>query len=157
MNFLGLWEVLVDQGIIMLNIIEQGRGGRGEVSVNLGRILKVGRRVQKILVIRRRRQYRGGGEGGLRLMGINVSQAVVEMGVGVVVDLGSDNGPHERRVIWYARQGTPATRGPWWKENFYLFLWTSFILEIPWWEESSCRAGSTKGRMTPGCSVRLHI
>ena len=124
MNLLGLWEALVDEGIIMLNIIEQGRGGRGEVSVNLGRILKVGRRVQKILVRRRRRQYRGGGEWGLRLMGINVSQAVVEMVVGVVVDLGGDNGPHERWVVWYARQGTPATRGPWWEENFYCFLWT---------------------------------
>ena len=102
MNFLGLWKALVDEGIITLNIIEQGRGGRGEVSVNLGRILKVGRRVQKILV-RRRRQYRGGGEGGLRLMGINVSQAVVEMVVSVVVDLGGDNGAHERWVVWYTR------------------------------------------------------
>ena len=124
MNLLGLWEALVDEGIIMLNIIEQGRGGRGEVSVNLGRILKVGRRVQKILVRRRRRQYWGGGEGGLSLMGINVSQAVVEMVVSVIVDLGGDNGPHERWVVWHTRQGTPATRGPWWEENFYCFLWT---------------------------------
>ena len=119
MNFLGLWKALVDEGIITLNIIEQGRGGRGEVSVNLGRILKVGRRVQKILVRRRRRQYRGGGEGGLRLMGINVSQAVVEMVVGVVVDLGGDNCTHERWMVRHTRQRAPATRAPWWEENSF--------------------------------------
>ena len=54
---MGLWEALVDEGIVAFNGIWQGRGEWGEVGVKLGRILKVGRRVEVILVRGRRRQY----------------------------------------------------------------------------------------------------
>ena len=119
MNLLGvLWEAVVDDGIIVFNSIGHGRGWRGEVSVKLGRTWKVGRRVAVILV--RRRHCRGGGKGRLLLLlllVINVNQAVVEMVVGVVVDLGGDDCTHERWVVWHTRQGAPATRGPRWGES----------------------------------------
>ena len=88
---------------------EGRRGGRGQVGVNLGRIWKVGRGVK--VIMGGGRHYRGGGKGGLLLI-INVSQAVVQMVVGVVVDLGGDDGTHQRRLIRHSRQGAPATGRP---------------------------------------------
>ena len=82
----------------------------------MGRGWKMGRRVEVILVWRRRRHCWGGGKSGqllLPFLVVNVSQAVVEMGVGVIVDLGGDNCAHERWLVGYTRQGASATRGPW--------------------------------------------
>ena len=95
---------------------EGRRGGRGQVGVNLGRIWKVGRGVK--VIMGGGRHYRGGGKGGLLLI-INVSQAVVQMVVGVVVDLGGDDCTHERWVVWDTRQRAPATRAPWWEESSF--------------------------------------
>ena len=86
---------------------EGRRGGRGQVGVNLGRIWKVGRGVK--VIMGGGRHYRGGGK---LLLIINVSQAVVQMVVGVVVDLGGDNRTHQRRLIRHSRQGAPATGRP---------------------------------------------
>ena len=121
MDLLGvLWETVVDEGIIVLNSVGEGRGWRGKVGVQLGRIWKVRRRVEVILV--RRRHCRGGGKGQLLLLlllVINVNQAVVEVVVGVVVNLGGDDCTHERWVVWHTRQRAPPTRGPWREESSF--------------------------------------
>ena len=60
--------------------------------------------------------YRGGGKGHLLLVGcrlvVHVSKAVVQVVVRVVVDLGGDDGTHQRRLIRHSRQGAPATGRP---------------------------------------------
>lgn len=65
---------------------------------------------------RRRSHCWGGGISGQLLvlsLVVHVSQAVVEMVVGVIVDLGGDNCTHERRPVGYTGQGAPASRRPW--------------------------------------------